>query len=297
VSRTARLAWIVLGINVITVLGGTVVRATGSGAGCGRSWPTCQGNVMPGFGSVSTIIEYSHRALSGLALLGVLALFILVFRRYAAGSQARRAVALSALAIVIESLLGAWLVLAELVADDASVLRAVSVPVHLVNTLFLLGCITITAWLVTTERKLAWSGPARRQLLLGAVGIAIVGASGAVTALADTLFPAESLAEGLAADFDARAHFLTRLRVLHPIVAIVAGAWLLRTAGGDIDRHKRAAIAVIGLLVAQYALGILNVVLLTPLAAQIAHLLVADLLWVAWIVLGSEKLAEHSNVA
>jgi cytochrome c oxidase assembly protein subunit 15/protoheme IX farnesyltransferase len=287
-STTARIAWTALAVNVITVLGGTLVRATGSGAGCGESWPTCHGSIMPGFGEVSTRIEFSHRAVSGLALISLVILVISVYRNFPRGSAARRAVRLSAIAIVIESLLGAWLVLARLVEDDASIMRAISVPIHLVNTLFLLGALTATAWIVTRGQAIRWLPDDRRKLWVSAGFLLFLGATGAIAALADTLFPVESVAHGLAADFDSTAHFLTRLRTIHPVLAVLASAYLLRFAASTFGRARRPALALIVLILAQLSLGVLNVLLLTPIAIQILHLLLADLIWIALLILGAE---------
>jgi heme A synthase len=167
-------------------------------------------------------------------------------------------------------------------------MRAVSVPVHLVNTLFLLGALTATAWITTTGKRLRWHSAARNRVLFAAVGLAVLGATGAIAALADTLFPAESLVHGLRADFDATAHFLTRLRTIHPVVAAVVAVYLLQLAGSHLEESRRAAVAVMVLVVCQLLAGVLNVVLLTPIWLQVVHLLIADLLWVSVLLLGFE---------
>lgn len=287
-SSTARLAWATLAINVVTVLGGTLVRATGSGAGCGQSWPTCHGAILPSFSEVSTRIEFAHRAVSGFALLSLVALVISVYRNHGKGSAARRAVGWSAIAIVIESLLGAWLVLARLVEDDASIMRTVSVPMHLINTLFLLGALTATAWIVSRGQAIRWCTVDRKKLFISAGALLLLGATGAIAALADTLFPVDSLAEGLAADFDSQAHFLTRLRIIHPVVAVMTSAFLLHFAGSAMDRAQRPALALVLLVAMQLVVGVLNVLLLTPVVVQVLHLLLADLVWIALLLLGAE---------
>lgn len=287
-STTARIAWAALAVNVITILGGTLVRATGSGAGCGESWPTCKGAIMPGLGEMTTRIEFSHRAFSGLALISLVILVVSVYRNFPKGSAARRAARLSGIAIVVESLLGAWLVLARLVEDDASVMRAISVPIHLVNTLFLLGALTATAWIVTRDQPMRWLERDRKKLMWAAGSLLLLGATGAIAALADTLFPVESLTEGLAADFDSTAHFLTRLRTFHPVLAVLASAYLIRFASSTHARAPRTALTLIVLILAQLALGVLNVLLLTPVVIQILHLLLADLVWIALLILGAE---------
>lgn len=283
-----RAAWAVLALNVVTIIGGAVVRATGSGAGCGRNWPSCQGELVPGFDESATVIEFSHRALSGLALLAVFTLAIVVRRRFPKGSRERRYALWSVIAILGEAAIGAWLVLAELVADDDSVLRAVSVPLHLVNTFLLLGALTLLAWRLGAGGDIIWRGPHRRHLVWGAVSLVVLGATGAVTSLAGTLFPAETLAEGLAADASAE-HFLTTLRVIHPFVAVGASWYLIWFANRV--REQPAARAVSMLVVAQVLVGVLNVVFLTSLWLPLVHLLIADVLWVAWVVLGADLLS------
>lgn len=287
-TTTARLAWGALVVNLITIVGGALVRATGSGAGCGESWPSCKGALVPGFGDFTTQIEFAHRATSGLALLSVVALFVSVYRNYEKGSQARRMANLCALAIVIESLLGAWLVLARLVEDNATVMRAIAVPIHLVNTLFLVGVLTSCAWVVSHREPLRWPTKGRKMLWMAAGFLVLLGMSGGIAALADTLFPVSSLGEGIRADLDSTAHFLTRLRIVHPGLAVCVAVFLLHYAGSTFDVARRHAMALMALVGFQLALGVLNVVLLTPVALQLMHLLVADLLWISVILLGAE---------
>ncbi len=291
VTALARSAWAVLALNILTIIGGTVVRATGSGAGCGQHWPACHGELIPGFDEVATLIEFSHRVVSGLALIAVISLAFVIRRRFASGASARRWAFWSVIAILGEAAIGAWLVLAELVADNDSVLRAISVPVHLVMTFVLLGSLTLLGWTLTTGRETHWGGPHTRSFVIGGVGLLVLGATGAVTALADTLFPAESLAEGIAADLAAE-HFLTTLRVIHPFVA-VGVAWYVMWFANRV-RDQRAARFVSMLVLVQFVVGLLNIVFLTPIWSQVVHLLLADLLWVSWVVLGADLMAEQA---
>jgi cytochrome c oxidase assembly protein subunit 15 len=61
-----------VGMFVVLVMGAAVTN-TGSAEGCGRSWPLCNGQFVPEF-TVATAIEYSHRAVTGLEGLLILAL-------------------------------------------------------------------------------------------------------------------------------------------------------------------------------------------------------------------------------
>lgn len=278
-SKLARFSWIVLGWNVVTILGGAVVRATGSGAGCGRSWPTCQGTLIPELRG-ATAIEFGHRLVSGVALLAVLMLVLRVFRDLPAGALARRGAVLSGVAIVGEALIGALIVFSEWVADDASVARVIAVPLHLVNTLFLLAALTFTTfWLSRGEVRLLRP---RRSFVLGLSGMVIVAATGAVTALADTLFPKAGILLGSSFSLETGEHFLTRLRVFHPFVAVAVGLALALSAWRSPVRSRVRHVVVVAVLL-QFVVGAANVVAHTPIALSLMHLLLADVLWIAWI--------------
>ena len=305
-SGLRRLAWSVLVLNVAVILLGALVRATGSGAGCGRSWPVCRGELIPPLAG-ATAIEFSHRVASGLALAAVLALAVGVVRRTETGHPARRSVGLAVLAITGEALIGAAIVAFEWVADDSSIARTVAVPLHLVNTLLLLAALTVTTsrlgeTLVVGARSPSPIRPRRvpAWAVWGGGGLVMVAALGAVAALADTLFPAESLTAGIGADWAPAQHFLTRLRVLHPVVAVLVSGALAATAARRLQSSP--AKAVLALVVIQVFAGFANVVLLTPVWMQLVHLGIADALWVAWVLLAieapaSSKLDDQDRVA
>ena len=87
-SKLARFAWFVLAWNVVVILWGAYVRATGSGAGCGAHWPLCNGEVVPRAPTAAMLIEFSHRLSSGLALVAVIVLAVWIWRTVAAGHPA-----------------------------------------------------------------------------------------------------------------------------------------------------------------------------------------------------------------
>jgi len=292
VDRLTRFAWSVLGYNVLVILWGAVVRATGSGAGCGSHWPLCNGEVVPRSMPVARLIEFSHRLTSGLALLLVVALLVAVFRSRPKGHPARRAAAWSMAFMVGEAAVGAMLVLFELVADNRSFARAMFMATHLLNTFFLLGALTLTAHTAGGGElaRLRGGGAEGRGFQWSALGVLLSSVSGSVAALGDTLFPAQSLDQALRGDLSAASHILIRLRVLHPFVAASTAAFLLLVAGGlgrktADPRVRRAALAVGLLALAQVGLGLLNVALLAPVPLQVAHLLLADAVWIALVLL------------
>jgi cytochrome c oxidase assembly protein subunit 15 len=297
-SRLHRFAWVVLVYNVAVILWGAFVRATGSGAGCGAHWPLCNGEVVPRAPALETVIEFTHRATSGVALLLVALLAVRVFRSRPKGHPARLAAIASVAFILTEAAVGAGLVLFRLVAENESVARALFMAGHLANTFVLLACLTLTAhWCATDEpvrpepvARFGWS------LGLGAVALVAVGKSGAVAALGDTLYPAQSVLGGLAQDVSPTAHFLVQLRVAHPVLAL-AGILLVALAASrvlqatDDDRARRLAWTTSALALLQLALGVLNVALLAPVWLQIVHLLGADLLWIAFVLLAVRALS------
>ncbi|MFN8454080.1 MAG: COX15/CtaA family protein [Anaerolineae bacterium] len=75
-DRFAKYVWTVLAYNLAVILWGAFVRASGSGAGCGSHWPLCNGEVIPRTPQMETLVEFTHRLTSGLALLLVIGLTI-----------------------------------------------------------------------------------------------------------------------------------------------------------------------------------------------------------------------------
>ena len=297
-SRFALFAWGVLAWNLGVILWGAYVRATGSGAGCGSHWPLCNGEVIPRAAEVETLIELTHRATSGVALLLVVGLWLWARRAFLAGHRVRLGAGLSLVFIIIEALLGAGLVLFELVAEDDSWLRAFSMVAHLTNTFVLVAVLTVTAWWASGGAPLLFPLPRRRALLLlaGALGVIVVGATGAIAALGDTLFPSATLGDGLRDSFSSDSHSLIQLRKYHPLIAVLVGGYVVGVARFLARRDgrplvRRTAALAAGLYLAQIAAGAVNIVLLAPVWMQLVHLLLADLLWIAFVLLVAVSLA------
>ncbi len=301
-DRFAKYAWAVLLYNVLVILWGAYVRASGSGAGCGNHWPLCNGEVVPHSPQVETMIEFAHRASSGLALLLVVGLAVWAFRLYTREHPVRLGANLSLLFMMTEALVGAGLVLFKLVADDTSTARAWVIALHLVNTFLLLAALTLTAWLASGGRPVRLKGYDGATLALAVAFLAMLAlsASGAVTALGDTLFPAISLAEGLQQKFSPTAHFLVRLRLYHPLIAIAVGAYTVVIIGIVNARRSELTTRRIGrtftvLYFVQLGAGALNVVLLAPIWLQLGHLFLADLLWIVLVLFAASAFAQRGS--
>jgi heme A synthase len=292
-KRFTQYAWFLVAYNLLVILWGGLVRATGSGAGCGNHWPVCNGQITHLPQTLEAFIEIFHRWTSTLDGLLVILLVVFAFRAFDKTHTCVRALALVSLAfIIIEGLLGAALVRFDWVVDNASRGRAIAVALHLVNTLFLLAALSATAWFSRLK------GQARRRenedragLLLGIalVSTVIFAAMGAVTALGDTLFPAATLAAGFAADLDPASSFLIRLRVIHPALAVGTAVylfWVLGYLGArDLGAGVKTWAKRLGYATAaQIAAGFATLLLLAPLPLQMIHLLFADLFWLAlWL--------------
>ncbi len=288
-----RFAWGVLAYSIAVILWGTLVRATGAGAGCGDHWPLCNGTVLQHSPRVDTMIEFTHRITSGLSAFAVLGLLIWTFAGTVRGHLARAFSVAALVFILIEAVLGAFLVKLGLTAQSQSPLRAPYLALHLTNTLLLLAALTLTAHMLSRKQGYM-RGRVRFVAPFGAVAavvvVLIVGVTGSLAALGDTLFPATSLSSALANDFSSTSGWLVRWRWTHPTIAFVSSiflVWLLvRAAQRSVHWDNRGLSAlVLLLLAAQYALGVLDVVLLAPVWLQVAHLLGADVLWAALVVL------------
>jgi heme A synthase len=297
--RFARFAWAVLAFNVLVVLWGAFVRATGSGAGCGSHWPLCNGEVLPRAPRIETLIEFSHRLTSGTALILVVILAVWAYRVYSRGHHVRKAALASLLLMLVEALVGAGLVLLELVAHNVSVARAYWMAGHLINTFLLLGALTLTAWWAGNRppMRLRGQGALAPTLLAAVIGVLILGASGGITALGDTL----TLGAGISPDDSPLVATLVELRVSHPLIALGVGgllalaAWMARRARSD-----GQSVRLTNLLGALYGLqllaGTVNVVLKAPVAMQLIHLLISDLIWITLVVLAAAVLARPAEL-
>jgi heme A synthase len=298
-KRFSKYAWGVLIFNLLVILWGAYVRASGSGAGCGSHWPLCNGEVIPQSQQVATLIEFTHRLSSGTSLLLIIGLFLWAFRAYPKDHVVRLGASLSMVFIITEALIGAGLVLFRWVAKDASIGRVISISLHLVNTFLLLASLSLTAWWSTGGKpiRLKDQGALLVWLFIGLVGVLLLGVTGAITALGDTLFPSSSLAEGFQQDFSPAAHFLIRLRFWHPLIAISAGFYLIFVASllgflRSDQQLRRFALVFVILFLVQLGIGVTNLALLAPVWMQIIHLLFADLVWISLVLTAATALSQ-----
>ncbi len=301
-SRFAKFAWFVLAYNIVVIIWGAFLRASLSGDGCGQHWLTCGGEVVPSAPQFKTVIEFSHRLSTGLAFIVVLILFIWAFRKFGVNQSVRKMAFASFVFIVTEALIGAGLVLTGNTAENWTASRPFWMAAHLITTFSLLAVLTLTAWFASGGKPFDFKARPKVLLLLGLAvfGIFLVGMSGSVAALSSMLFPSSTLAEGVAKDFSATSHYLLRLRVSHPILSISVGVFLIFLAGWIKSKSKesfwtsRWANILIILVVIQLAFGSLTFLMLAPIVMQLGHLLLADAVWIAFVLMSANVLAEQS---
>ena len=283
-------AWLFTAYLVGVILFGAWVRITHSGAGCGAHWPLCDGEIIPSAPSTEKLIEYTHRLTSGLC--GVFGLILTgwAWRRFGLRAKATIAAAVTLFFIIVEGAIGAGLVLAELVADDSSAARAIVISLHLTNTLMLTAASAATAYFGRSPDAPFRLTHERGLLLSMVAGFVVVSMTGAITALGDTLFPVKAAEHAglwaqVSSELSATQHFLVRLRIVHPLLAVLIGLGMIyafdRLRDGGAGR-----IAAAGLLtsVAQIGLGFLNIALAAPGWMQLLHLAMAQVLWVCLVL-------------
>ncbi|HEY3929692.1 MAG TPA: COX15/CtaA family protein [Candidatus Koribacter sp.] len=287
--RLAQFAWGTLAYNVAVIVWGAYVRATGAGAGCGNHWPLCNGEVIPRAAHIETLIEFSHRVTSGVAAVLVVALCIACLRVLPKRHPARVASIVAAILMFTEALIGAALVKFELVAQNKSIARAISLPIHSTNTMLLLAAIAVTVLWLPLEDPILHRAKSTWLAVVTLVMLLITTAAGVIAALGDTLFPNA----GMAADFSASSHFLLRLRVLHPALAVITAvviAFFCARASRENEPTRRFA-GVVGLaVVTQLFLGMMNISLQAPVWLQMLHLAVADVVWIGTVLVAAQSL-------
>ncbi len=268
------------------VVWGAFVRASGSGDGCGKNWPTCHGELIPSNSSLQTMIEYIHRATSGLygivvaGLVIATVIYVLKAHKIKPIKLIRWAVGLPILVLVLtifEALIGAQLVLSGLVGSNDSWARAGTMIVHLVNTFILVSSIVGAGYVLQRDKIFEVINFKKSLFILCTLSLVLVAALGALTALGDTLYPAQSLQEGVYQDLAASSPWLLRLRVLHPLLAVVT-VYFITLLCQDLIKNRDVKF-YLGLSYFTLFMGLTNLLLLAPVYMQLIHLLTAQVLW------------------
>ncbi|MFN0277117.1 MAG: COX15/CtaA family protein [Pyrinomonadaceae bacterium] len=309
----ARYAWFVLGYNILVILWGVFLRASKSGDGCGQHWLTCHGEVIPSAPELKTVIEFSHRITSSIAGMLLVVLLAWAFRRWSASKTEQNYLTLktaigSFVFIVIEGLLGAGLVLTGNTAENLTPERPVWMAAHLINTFILLAFLTLTARYASGGQRLNFRTEPKylAALAIGVIAVFLVGISGSIAALSSMIFPVGTIAAGITQDFSPTSHLLLRLRLLHPITAILTSVFLIFLTGwlakecGNEKKISRWSNVLSILVLVQIAFGSATLLMMAPIVMQLGHLLLADLIWISYVLfsagfLSSERLFDKTT--
>lgn len=302
-SKFAKYAWVVLAYNIVVILWGVFLRASKSGDGCGQHWLTCHGEVIPSAPEMKTVIEFSHRLTSGLAFIAVLILVIWAFRAFPKGNILRKTAVISFIFIITEALVGAGLVLTGNTAENLTAARPFWMIGHLTNTFILLAFLSLTAWFASGAKTFSFKVEPKILIFLAVaiIGIFFVGVTGSIAALSNMIFPSQSITEGIQQDFSSGSHILLRLRVFHPISSILVGVFLIFLSGWLRKQEKndlwtnRFSNALSLLILFQIAFGGVTLLTGAPIIMQLIHLLLADTVWIVFILLSAAFLAKQSG--
>ena len=268
-------------LSIASILAGAFVRATGSGDGCGATWPTCKGKIIPALSDTSELIEFSHRSVSGVLLVVTLIIFAKT-RKFQKESLVRTVTNYLTFFVIFEALIGAVIVIFEWVGLNSSLPRIIAVPIHLVNTFGLLGSYAILYKILKDDLQNIKNMFNKNFLLISSLFL-LSGATGSITALADVLFPSASFVEGFLADFDRTSEVLTRLRILHPIISSTLSIVLYVYATGIRKKYNVSVKPLQTLILIAVFLGVINVLSNIVLPLSILHLAIADFLWISYI--------------
>ena len=268
-------------LSIASILAGAFVRATGSGDGCGATWPTCKGKIIPALSDTSELIEFSHRSVSGVLLVVTLVIFAKT-RKFQKDSLVRTVTNYLTFFVIFEALIGAVIVIFEWVGLNSSLPRIIAVPIHLVNTFGLLGSYAILYKILQDDLQNIKNMFNKNFLLISSLFL-LSGATGSITALADVLFPSASFVEGFLADFDRTSEVLTRLRILHPIISSTLSIVLYVYATGIRKKYNVSVKPLQTLILIAVFLGVINVLSNIVLPLSILHLAIADFLWISYI--------------
>ncbi len=267
-SKNRKNLFLILWIyTLLVILWGAWVRISHSGDGCGDHWPLCAGEVIPNFKETKTIVEYFHRLMSG--TYGFFVLYLFLKFKNSTTPHFKKLLYSVLLLTISEALIGALLVKLELVSVNDSFLRLLFMSLHQLNS-FLLTAVCYLLY-KCSDLKTTFK-PSKILILFIAVSV-----TGAIAALSTTLFPTESLLQGILNDFQLHSHPFIRLRVLHPILALSIMFYFMIYF--YLKNNIRFALEI---FMAVF-IGVITLVSLSPLFLKLTHLLIAHVLWSRFI--------------
>lgn len=284
-SYLANLALVALISAIGLVLIGSVVRVTGYGLGC-PDWPLCYGQVIPPL-KIGAWVEFSHRFLGGLVSLLVVGVAVLAWRQQRADKWIVRPAVAAVAVLVVQVGLGGLHVLSELPGWTGLIHTGVAMA--LVGLLAVVAVTSRPRGLVgrpslgRLPQWAVWAAGATYLLLLTGSLVTRTGAS-----LACPAFPLcglQTIPEFLGP--------LVTIQFIHRIVATLVGLLILAVVarlwqiGRQWANLRLAAVGLTFLLIAQFTLGISNVLLRLPMWSRSLHLVTGASLWALLVVIAT----------
>ena len=297
-TRFAKLAVAAAVATFVLIAVGGLVRATDSGLGC-PDWPLCFGNWLPP-ADLHAWIEHTHRLTAAVfvgPLVGAVGL-ITVFTRRRRDLPLLAAAVIAGVLVIVQSLLGAAVVLQGLAAE--------LVTAHLAMALTVFAAVIFIAERASHGPMPAAHARPGLTRLIGITAVAIfaqmllgswVTGRGAGLAYADFPLMNGSVLPGVVGSEQA-IHLAHRLMSLVVAGLVIWSALAVRRST-DLGLPRSLALWMVALVVVQIALGGLNVVSRLSALFVVPHLAVGAALWGAsvWLWLSSRRLRIAEIVA
>ncbi len=260
--------------SILVIVWGAWVRISKSGDGCGTSWPLCNNTIIPDTENTHTLIELTHRLSTG--IYGILAILLVIwtFKLYSKQHNIRK-ISLFILSLtILEALIGAKLVLFGLVGGNTGVDRIIVMSLHQVTSVLLTGSVAKAYYLTFTNKI----NPSYLIATLKIMFLLIV-ATGGIAALSNTVFPSNSIIEGLMSDLDPNSHILLKLRIIHPILAMTLTFAMLFIIIKLYKDDPKYAIKLSIFISIGVVIGLITLITLSPTYMKLIHLTIAHIIW------------------
>ena len=263
--------------SILIIIWGAWVRISKSGDGCGTSWPLCNDTIIPDTGNIHTLIELTHRLSTGVYGVLVILLVIWTFKLFPI-THAVRKIALFVLSLtILEALIGAKLVLFGLVGENTGIYRIIVMSLHQVTSVLLTGSIAKAYYVTTLAPENKINSPYLISILK--IMFLLIIATGGVAALSNTVFPSSSILEGLMTDLNPTSHILLKLRIIHPVLALLLTFTMIFILLRLYKDDPKYVVRLSTCIIVGVTIGIITLVTLSPVYMKLIHLTVAHIIW------------------
>jgi cytochrome c oxidase assembly protein subunit 15 len=298
VKTVRRLAYLALLIGFAQVVFGAIVRITGSGLGCGDSWPDCYGSFTPAHGAPTLLVEISHRyGAAALSIVIILLAAVAWAKRGEPGVGGRggalRPSLLAVLLVIVAALFGAITV--------KLALSPLVVVTHLAIAMSLLAVLVVvairaggfrSAMVPARYARTVRSGRAAAGLTFLALVFGALTANTPSAAAACQGFPwCRSVLTGGEPLYIQVTHRIIAVLLLGHLIGIVIGV----RKRGEARPVRAAATTALGLVILQILIAAAMVEMHLPPGLRSLHQAVGTALWITVVALASLASASGST--